>query len=204
METISQRLRRTGLALQQALAEHEPRLVEAPGARPASVLMPLWEHDDLVRVVFTKRNGSLPHHAGQISFPGGMAEADDPDSSYTALRETYEEIGVRPDEVEVVAQLDQVRTVTDFLVTPYVGLLPRETVFRTNPHEVDQLVVVPLSKVLDRERYRSTEINWNGLTFQQPALRHEGEIIWGATGRMLLNLLEVLGNRATEVIQAAN
>ena len=203
MNEISKRLERTGRALLEALDEHQPLEVRAPGARPASVLMPLWEHDDLVRVVFTKRNGSLPHHAGQVSFPGGMAEADDPDPTFTALRETHEEIGVRPEQVEVVTRLDQVRTITDFLVTPFVGLVRSGAVFRPNPVEVENLVVVPLNKVLDRDQYQTTEIDWHGMTFLQPALKHDGEIIWGATGRMLLNLLDALGDRAGEVIRAA-
>ncbi len=201
---MTDKLYRTAEALQTALAGREPRrLGGSAGARPAAVLMPLWEDQDQVQVVFTKRQSNLPHHPGQISFPGGAADPDDPDLAHTALRETCEEIGVCQGLVEVVVRLDQVITITNFLVTPFVGLVDPLARFQPNPVEVDRLVVVPLAKVLDRASYQPRDLNWEGMKLRQVALEHQGDVIWGATARMLLNLLDALGDSAGLVARAS-
>ncbi len=196
-------LHQTSQALTQALAGHQPQRLEYPGSRPAAVLMPLWERDGRVHVVFTKRNAHLPHHPGQISFPGGAVDPADSDLAETALRETCEEIGVCQGLVEVVGRLDQVLTITNFLVTPYLGLVDPQADFRPNPVEVERLVVVPLSKVLDRANYQPRPLQWEGVTMRQVALTHGQDVIWGATARMLLNLLDALGDKAREVAALA-
>lgn len=200
---MSERLARTAQAFAAALSGREPRRLNSPDARPAAVLMPLWEDQGQVQVVFTKRTATLPHHASQISFPGGMADPEDPDLKTTALRETCEEIGICQGLVEVVARLDQLLTITNFLVTPFLGVIEPGAPFRPNPVEVDRLVVVPLAKVLDPASYRPTEVHWQGMSLSQTALDHQGDVIWGATGRMLLNLLEILGEEGRSRVLAA-
>ena len=194
---------RTGYTLAQQLNGRKAGRLEAENVRPAGVLMPLWDDGDKVRVLFTKRTATLPTHAGQISFPGGMAEDRDPNLRATALRETFEEIGVPPEQVEVVARLDQVITVTRFLVTPFVGLVAPGARFTPSPREVERIIEVPLDLVLDRGQYKPTLIKWQGMEFEQPALDYKGDVIWGATGRMLLNLLDNLGDGAAEVVRAS-
>jgi 8-oxo-dGTP pyrophosphatase MutT (NUDIX family) len=199
---MSEILQNTVRAFQEVLAERSPKLVDNAQARRAAVLMPLWEDQGQAQVVFTKRTESLPTHAGQISFPGGASDPDDPDLEFTALRETCEEIGVCLDEARVVAQLDQVVTITNFLITPFVGALEPGVEFQPNPEEVERLVVVPLAKVLDRKAYKPTQVNWQGLAFQHQALNHNGDLIWGATARILLNLLDRLGDSAGRIAAA--
>jgi len=189
-------------ALVNALGPQPPALLDQPQARPASVLLPLWEVDGRAQVVFTKRNSRLPHHAGQISFPGGAVEDGDSGPEETALRETCEEIGACRRAAKVVARLDQVVTVTNFLVTPFVGVLHPGVELNPNPEEVERLVVVPLAKVLDRGAWRPTEVRWQGMAFQHDALSHEGDIVWGATARIVMNLLDRLGSGAREVVAA--
>ena len=200
---MSEILKNTAKAFKQALATRAPKLLDSPRARSAAVLMPLWEDQGQAQVVFTKRTESLPTHAGQISFPGGATDPDDPDLAFTALRETCEEIGVCLDDARVLVQLDQVVTVTNYLVTPFVGVLQPEVEFRPNPEEVERLVVVPLAKVLDRAAYQPTEIDWQGMLLQYEALSHNGDVIWGATGRILLNLLDRLGDSAADIAATA-
>jgi 8-oxo-dGTP pyrophosphatase MutT (NUDIX family) len=200
---MSDLLHQTSQALLTALAGHQPQCLEYPGSRPAAVLMPLWERDQRVQVVFTKRNATLPHHPGQISFPGGAVDPEDADLAETALRETCEEIGVCQGLVEVVGRLDQVLTITNFLVTPYLGLVDPRADFRPNPVEVERLVVVPLAKVLDREAYQPRPLQWEGMTLTQVALTQGQDVIWGATARMLLNLLDALGDKARDVARVA-
>jgi 8-oxo-dGTP pyrophosphatase MutT (NUDIX family) len=120
-EQFTQRQQAVAQALCQALENHRPGRERLEQVRPAAVLMPLWDDGKRVQVVFTKRTETLPSHAGQISFPGGMVDPEDPDHKTTALRETHEEVGVPPQEVELITRLDQVVTVTGYLVTPYLG-----------------------------------------------------------------------------------
>jgi 8-oxo-dGTP pyrophosphatase MutT (NUDIX family) len=199
---MSKILENTTQVFKQALSAIAPKILDNPDARSAAVLMPLWEDEGQAQVVFTKRTASLPTHAGQISFPGGASDPDDPDLAFTALRETCEEIGVCLDSARVVAQLDQVVTITNFLVTPFVGVLQPGVDFTINPDEVERLVVVPLAKVMDRGAYKLTQVTWEGMHFQHEALNHNGDIIWGATARILVNLLDRLGDSARDIAAA--
>lgn len=192
-------LHQTAQALTQALAGYKPQRLRYSGSRPAAVLMPLWEHNGQVHMVFTKRNVHLSHHPGQISFPGGAVDPDDDNLAETALRETCEEIGVCKGLVVVVKRLEQVLTITNFLVTPYLGIVYARADFQPNPVEVERLVVVPLAKVLNRESYQPCSLQWEGVAMQQVALTHGQDVIWGATARMLLNLLDAMGDKAKEV-----
>jgi 8-oxo-dGTP pyrophosphatase MutT (NUDIX family) len=189
--------------LTRALAGRKPRRLEEPRARRAAVLMPLRQGEGGVEVVLTKRTSHLPHHAGQVSFPGGASDPEDGGPEETALRETCEEIGVCRDAARVVARLDQVVTVTNFLVTPFVGVLDSRAELAPNPHEVERLLRVPLAKLLDRDSWRRTEVNWQGMAFQHEALHHDGELVWGATARIILALVERLGAGAARIIEAA-
>lgn len=199
---MSDRLNHTAQTILDVLKGYQPRRLHAPNSRRASVLMPLIDRGPEVEMLFTKRTSHLPHHAGQISFPGGAADPDDGAASFTALRETCEEIGVCDGLVQVVTRLDQVITVTDFLVTPYLGLVAEGARFDPNPVEVERLLLVPLAKVLDEASWGPREVTWQGLVFNHEGLIHDGEVIWGATARMLRNLREALGEGAREVIAA--
>ncbi len=193
----------TARALLEALAGHQPLRLAGEGAVPSAVLMPLWEREGRVEVLFTKRTSRLPQHAGQISFPGGSRDPGDLDDQATALRETEEELGIPPSQIEVVARLDQILTVTNFLVTPFVGLVSPAARAAPNPAEVAALLWVPLATVLDPSRYQDSAVPWRGMVFRQKALPFGGELIWGATGRMLLNLLAALDGGAARVAAVA-
>lgn len=202
-DLFSPRLLAVGQTLQDALARRRPTEVGAGKGRPAGVLMPLWDNGDSVQVIFTKRSSSLPQHAGQVSFPGGMLESGDPDLAHAALRETHEEIGVPADKVKVLSRLDQLKTITGFVITPYLGLVASDVSFKVNPQEVERLLLVPLAKVLDRQRYRELEVDWDGMKLCQMGLPHDGDVIWGATFRMLQNFLDSLDQCTAEVLAAA-
>lgn len=187
----------------QALQGHTPRREELPHTRAAAVLMPLWDDGEAVQMVFTKRNANLEQHAGQVSFPGGMADPGDKGLRATALRETHEEVGVAPERVELITRLDQVVTITGFLVTPYLGLIDPAARFAPNPVEVEHMVLVPLAKVLDRASYQTVDMEWEGMQLRQIALYQGQDMVWGATMRMLLNMLDALGDGAARVAAAA-
>jgi 8-oxo-dGTP pyrophosphatase MutT (NUDIX family) len=168
---------------------------------PASVLVPLVKRADGLHVLLTRRTDHLRDHAGQISFPGGRAEPDDADAVATALRETEEEVGIGRAHVEVIGALPQYRTVTSYLVTPVVGLLPPDYPLALDAFEVAEAFEVPLSFLMTPAHHRRHAMEMNGLTrhfLSMPwhGMGSDGQsreyFIWGATAAMLRNLYRAL------------
>lgn len=185
--------------VRQALTEYVPRRLEHPTATPAAVLILVYERNGEAHVLFTERTEQVEHHKGQISFPGGACDQEDEELTATALRETYEEIGVRPEEVEIVGQLDEMVTISNFWVTPYVGILDvgildaeSEYPFVLNRQEVAQVVQVPLSYLLDEQNMELEVRQHQGREVLVPAFSYNGHRVWGATARMLHQLIELL------------
>jgi 8-oxo-dGTP pyrophosphatase MutT (NUDIX family) len=172
---------------------------ESTGDRTlAAVLIPLYLHDDTWHLLFTRRTDTLDAHRGQVAFPGGAIEEGDEDPVQAALREACEEIGLHPHDVEILGALDPLSTVTQFYVTPIVGVIPWPYDFRINREEVANVFGVPLPWLVDPG---NLEIRpWNPSTggssievhFFQP---FEEEVIWGATARITLRLLDLLDLR---------
>ncbi|WIV66894.1 NUDIX hydrolase [Natrialbaceae archaeon AArc-T1-2] len=157
----------------------------------AAVLAPVLDRDGEHYLLFTKRADHLGEHPGQMSFPGGGTEPDDDTLLETALREANEEIGLEAHEVEVVGQLDDIRTVTEYAVTPFVARVPdREYV--PDESEVAEVAVLPLSGLLDRRNYESERRDH---PYYGDIVIHyfhvDGYTVWGATGRILVQLLEL-------------
>jgi len=187
----------------KSLTNHNPRKLHAPKSKRASVLIPLVNQTQKIEVLFTKRTKHLPHHPNQISFPGGGSDPKDHDSRSTAIRETCEEIGIYKNLVKIITRLDQILTVTNFLVTPYLGLINPKAYFHPNNMEVEYLILIPLTNILKENNWRQHEINWHGITFTQKVLFYKSEIIWGATACILINLLNALGTNIKTVMQAS-
>ncbi len=180
--------------VRQAVAEYAPRHLDHPTAIPAAVLILVYEQNGEVQVLFTERTHQVEHHKGQISFPGGACDDEDEDLMATALRETYEEIGVRPEDVEIVGQLDDMVTISNFRVTPYVGILTTQSEypFVLNRNEVARVVQIPLSYLLDERNIELEVRQHQGREVLVPAFSYNGHRVWGATARMLHHLLEIL------------
>lgn len=180
--------------IEQALSDYTPRKVDQPTASPAAVLILVCTGAGEPRVVFTERTHQVEHHKGQISFPGGACDEDDESIEVTALRETFEEIGVDPKDVRLLGQLDDMVTVSNFRVTPFVGAVTCETAYeyRVNDDEVASVVEVPLGHLLDEQNMELEVRQHNGREVLVPAFAYEGHRIWGATARMLHQLIELL------------
>ena len=136
--------------VESALADYTPRKIDHPSASAAAVLVLIHTMDGEPHVVFTERTNHVEHHKGQMSFPGGACDDIDDCAETTAIRETHEEIGVQREHVRIVGQLDDMLTVSNFRVTPFVGVLEYEAVypFAINDHEVARVVdhdVLPLT-----------------------------------------------------------
>lgn len=163
--------------------------------RRSAVLILLYPRAGDDYVVFTRRTDTVEHHKGQISLPGGAHDPGDPDMIATALRETEEELGVPPSAVDVLATLSDVYArVSYFVVTPVVGrlkpdALDEEIVFRPNPHEVAELIEVPLSALRDEAIHRMEERTHGEVTYRVHFYNHGPYEIWGVTGRIIFEFL---------------
>jgi 8-oxo-dGTP pyrophosphatase MutT (NUDIX family) len=177
----------------------ERRFVEREAAH-ASVLVPLVLRDEMT-VLLTQRTDHLNDHPGQISFPGGRAEASDADAVATALREAHEEIGLEAFEVEVLGSLPTYTTGTGFVVTPVVGLVRPGAALQIDPIEVAEVFEVPLGWLMNPANHQHHAIEIDGATREFLSIPWQAAdangaprryFIWGATAAMLRNLYRFL------------
>ena len=169
-----------------------PGVVLADGRklRDAAVLMPLLVGGVEAKLILTKRSSALKHHPGQIAFPGGKVDAGDGGPIDAALREAREEIGLPPDNVEIIGALGTHETVTGFRVTPVVALVREPFTPKPEPGEVDEVFSVPLRHVLDVRNYRVESRIWRGQRRYYQTVPYGPYYIWGATARMLRGLAD--------------
>ena len=176
----------------QSDRELNPGMASPPSTelRPAAVLVPLIEHADGMSVLLTQRTPHLTAHAGQISFPGGRIEQDDPDEVAAALRETEEEVGLPRDRVSVVGRLDTYLTGTGFEITPIVGIIAPPYPLSIDPFEVAEAFEVPLAFLMDVQNHALHSRDWKGVTRRYYAIPFGQRYIWGVTAGILRNLYE--------------
>jgi 8-oxo-dGTP pyrophosphatase MutT (NUDIX family) len=180
--------------VEQALADYNPRKIDHPTASSAAVLILIHDRAGEPHVIFTQRTNHVEHHKGQMCFPGGACDDEDNGCESTALRETYEEIGVESERVRIVGHLDDMITVSNFRVTPVVGFLDYEDAYpySINDHEVARVVEVPLTYLLEDGNMELEVREHQGREVLVPAFHYDGHRIWGATARMLHQLIELL------------
>ncbi|MBL7994584.1 CoA pyrophosphatase [bacterium] len=172
--------------------KHDKRRIETGSQIPASVLIPFFEKDGQTFILFAKRTQTVRHHKGQISFPGGALDGIDKDLLHAALRETEEEIGIKKDNVDVIAELDDMVTPTNFHVTPFVGIIPYPYEFNLNPHETAELIEIPLSHLLNNQYHRLGYRRFLNRTYEIHYYDYKEHTVWGVTGLILFELLEKL------------
>ncbi len=158
----------------------------------AAVLVPLLLKEGEWHVLVTQRTQMVEHHKGQISFPGGACDPDDADLLATALRETFEEVGVPPEAVEVLGTLDDFPTITSFIMTPFVGVIPHPFAYRLNRREVAAVVEVPLSFLHNPAHLRKERWEVEGHVHDVLFWDYGPYTIWGATARILKSFLDLV------------
>ncbi len=189
-------------AIRDILSCRRPKTVPPAGGadrRHAAVLVPILcppEAEDWA-VLFTKRSDRVSHHKGQISFPGGAVEAHDPSPLETMLRESEEEIGLKPEALDLLGSLDEAATMaSNYIIHPFVGVIPSDYTFDINAFEVESLLTVPLHVFWNLScEARVGEVLYQGKTYRGPVFTFEGEVIWGATARVMENFMAVVGNK---------
>src|SRR3954451_18773327 len=163
--------------------------MDAHGTKDAAVLVAL--HGDPLTAVFTERRADLSRHAGEISFPGGRQDEPDEDLRGTALREAEEEIGLKPADVELVGALPPTGTfVTSYRIHPFVGLLQPGRTFTPQETEVETILEFPVPALV--RGFERKRLIRKGVPIKMPTYTVDGHLIWGATGRIVEDLLERL------------
>ena len=176
----------------EVLACRDKACIDDPNLIRAAVLIPLFKKHGEYHLLLTRRTDKVRHHKGQISFPGGRQDEGE-DLLATALREAREEMGIEAKDVRVLGELDDMCTVSsDFCISPFVGLIPYPYPFKINPQEIDQILEVPLSTFLDEKKFWEETQDRNGEPLQVYFYQHEDYTIWGATARILKQLLDLL------------
>ncbi len=158
----------------------------------AAVLVPLVWHDNEWHLLFTRRTNKVESHKGQVSFPGGACDEGETTAEQTALREVEEEIGIKANDVKILGRLANLITISYFRVTPVVGVVKWPNVFRLGEHEVARVFTIPLGWLANASNRWQFEIGGRkrSVIAYHP---YDGELLWGATARMTVDFLNVLG-----------
>jgi 8-oxo-dGTP pyrophosphatase MutT (NUDIX family) len=178
--------------LRNILNTRERQTINCPDYVRAAVIVPLFNKEGSCHILFTKRTEEVKHHKGQISFPGGAFDEEDGDLRKTALRETFEEIGLNEKDVRIIGTLDDIVTSTKFVVTPFVGYFSYPYRFRLSPREIDELIEVPLSFMFDPECFSAREHVEGELREIVFTYQYGKHAIWGATARILKQFLALI------------
>ena len=152
----------------------------------------MYPKDGEWRLLLNKRSELVEDHKGEVSFPGGRMDDGDGSLLETALREAHEEIGVKPEDVRVIGELDDIDTMTGYRVSPFVGTIREGYPFAINKVEVAELVEAPLSALFDGSAVRDEVRCVDGAWSNRPNYAHDGHLVWGATARIVNGLLDML------------
>ena len=169
-----------------------PRKLDLKHSGRAAILMPIFKQDQEYFFLLTKRTQRVETHKGQISFPGGVKDVSDRDLLQTALRESWEEIGLAPERVQILGEFDEYFSVTDLLVTPYAGWLDSQYDLRLNPDEVEEVFHVPFSVFRDSRLCRVETRRRLEVERKIYFYNYEGKEVWGLTAQIIRDFLKLI------------
>jgi 8-oxo-dGTP pyrophosphatase MutT (NUDIX family) len=179
--------------LRQIFASRPKKIIRSQKLSKAAVLIPLFCRDNEYHILFTRRSQNVMHHKGQISFPGGKPHPSDSSPQETAIRESWEEIGVNPADIEIIGELDDTAThASHFSITPFVGLIPYPYKFTINPAEIDEIFDVPLLALMNKANVIEKQVIEDGEPTTVYFYEYQHWVIWGATARILKQLLDLI------------
>ncbi len=177
--------------LKHILCSRQKKTLTDKNLKSSAVLVPLFNDGEELHILFTRRSNIVLHHKGQISFPGGQSHKDDSDLLQTALRESWEEIGLKPKDVQILGELDDIPTFTSgFNIRPFVGIIPYPYSFKLNQQETTEILDIPLSALMESSSCQNDAVGADGI--KQVAYVYKGQTIWGATARIVKQLVDIL------------
>jgi len=169
--------------IREILRHRKKERITGENLKASAVLIPIFYDQGNYNVLFTERSDAVVFHKGQVCFPGGTREPSDSSLLQTALRESEEEIGLEVKDIEVLGELDDITTiVTDYVISPFVAFIPPPRSLKTNGREVKGAFSVPLTFLMNEANFKQDSY----------AYEYEGHIIWGATARILRQLVDLL------------
>jgi 8-oxo-dGTP pyrophosphatase MutT (NUDIX family) len=179
--------------VRRIITRYEKQPIDGRHLVPSAVLIPLLYKDGELHVLLTERTEQVALHKGQVCFPGGTSQVEDDSLLETALREAWEETGLRPEDVELIGEIDDnVVASTGYVITPFVGFIPYPYAFHPNEQETKDIFCVPLAVLRNPERFRYEERAIGEYYYSGPVCDYDGHVIWGATARMLKHLVDLL------------
>ena len=179
--------------LRQALSQRQKRHIVDASRVPSAVLVPIYYKQGQYYILFTKRTEKVKEHKGQITFPGGAyQEGEDRTLVDTALRECAEEIGLMADRVEILGELDDMITTSNYIISPFVAIIPWPYPFKVNQWETEEIIEVPISALLNKDCLRQETKSVDGETVTSYFYHYQGRVIWGTTATILNQFLDIL------------
>lgn len=176
--------------IQTFLAKHQPQLIQSEDLKPAAILIPFFEKAGEAHLLLTRRTDTVEHHKGQISFPGGSVEQQDAALIDTALRETEEEVGIPPQLVDPLGQLDDFPTMSQFMISPFIATIPYPHPRQISPDEVAEVLEVPLSLFLTDRYFELKQLQYQGKKHMVYFYTYGENTIWGVTGHIIHRMIE--------------
>lgn len=166
---------------------------ETPGAsRPAAVLVPFIERRNGATLLLTRRSEQLKDHPGQICFPGGSVDLFDLNPAATAVRETCEELGITPEQIDVIGTLSPLVTGTGFCITPVLGFVSNQSVWTPHIHEVEEVFEIPVEFLFDETNHAIMMHEHQGERYSLWSMPYEDKLVWGATAQIIRTIYELL------------
>jgi len=181
-------------SFREDLSRFPSKSVNDASLRPAAVLLPLFEKGGEEQLLFTLRTDGMKHHRGEISFPGGVRDEEDPDLCATALRETNEELGVAAGDVMLLGRLDDFISVHGYCVSPFVGVIPHPYPLTVNAAEIAEVIEIPLRVLSEPDRWREENWRHRGRSVPVPFCNAGSHEIWGLTAEILRQFLRRTGH----------
>ena len=178
--------------IRQRLNNRKKIEVEKHGSVPAAVLMLLLNKNNEAYVILTKRTQKVRSHKGQVSFPGGAMEKSDKDFLDTALRETYEETGIKPGDVEIIGEFDEMISITDFHVHTFIGSIKYPYKYKISKDEIEECFEAPLSIFYNKEYYKTEDYFFDGEYRRVYYYSYNGFEIWGMTASILTRFSSII------------
>lgn len=178
--------------LRQALSQRQKQHIVNSNLVRSAVLLPIYYKQGQYYLLFTKRTPEVKDHKSQISFPGGAYQDEDETLVNTALRECAEEIGLMAGDVEILGELDDfVTQVSNYIISPFVAIIPWPYQFKVNSTEIEEIIEVPISALLDIGRLRLETRIIDDEEVTSFFYHYQGRVIWGATARILHQFLDI-------------
>ena len=189
--------------IRKILGGRKKKVITGEELTPSAVLLPLFRKDSEIHLLFTRRTEEVKDHKGQISFPGGTQDAEDTSLQTTALRESFEEIGIKSDDVKILGELDDITTITNYRISPFVGIISYPYEFVVNEAEIAELIEVPVSALLDPKIFTEEKAYIHqGEIYPVYYFNYEDTVIWGATAKIVKQFLELIFGWSAELAES--